>query len=72
VRIDFSDYSESIPAFAVVTLMCFTFNIAMGITAGFVLYPLCKLAAGKIKEVRPALLVLTGLSLLFYVFYPYG
>ncbi len=72
VRIDFSDYSESIPAFAVVTLMCFTFNIAMGITAGFVLYPLCKLAAGKIKEVKPALLVLTGLSLLFYVFYPYG
>jgi len=52
--------------------MCFTFNIAMGITAGFVLYPLCKLAAGKIKEVKPALLVLTGLSLLFYVFYPYG
>lgn len=72
VRIDFADYSESIPAFAVVTLMCFTFNIAMGITAGFVLYPLCKLAAGKIREVRPALLVLTGLSLLFYVFYPYG
>ena len=71
-RIDFSDYSESIPAFAVVTLMCFTFNIAMGITAGFVLYPLCKLAAGKAKQIKPALLVLTGLSLLFYVFYPYG
>ena len=33
-RIDFSDYSESIPAFAVVTLMCFTFNIAVGISAG--------------------------------------
>jgi AGZA family xanthine/uracil permease-like MFS transporter len=71
-RIDFADYSESIPAFAVVTLMCFTFNIAMGITAGFVLYPLCKLAAGKVKEIKPALLVLTGLSLLFFVFYPYG
>ncbi|MBZ5522651.1 MAG: NCS2 family permease [Acidobacteriia bacterium] len=71
-RIDFSDYSESIPAFAVVALMCFTFNIAIGITAGFVLYPLCKLAAGKPKQIRPALLVLTGLSLLFYVFYPYG
>jgi AGZA family xanthine/uracil permease-like MFS transporter len=71
-RIDFSDYSESVPAFAVVTLMCFTYNIAMGITAGFVLYPLCKLAAGKTKQIKPALLVLTGLSLLFYVFYPYG
>jgi adenine/guanine/hypoxanthine permease len=71
-RIDFSDYSESIPAFAVVTLMCFTFNIAVGISAGFILYPLSKLVAGKIRQVKPALFVLTGLSLLFFIFYPYG
>jgi len=70
-RIDFTDYSESIPAFAVVTMMCFSFNIAVGISAGFVLYPLCKLLAGKIRQVRPALYVLTVLSLLFFVFYPY-
>jgi len=71
-RIDFSDFSESIPAFAVVTLMCFTFNIAVGISAGFILYPLCKLVAGKIGQVKPALYALTVLSLLFFVFYPYG
>ncbi|HKE33319.1 MAG TPA: NCS2 family permease [Candidatus Angelobacter sp.] len=71
-RIDFSDYTESIPAFAVVTLMCFTFNIAVGITAGFVLYPICKLAAGKLAQVKPALWVLTALSLLFFIFYPYS
>ena len=70
-RIDFSDYTESIPAFAVVTLMCFSFNIAMGITAGFVLYPLCKLVGGKIGQIKPALWLLTGLSLLFFIFYPY-
>jgi AGZA family xanthine/uracil permease-like MFS transporter len=71
-HIDFRDYSESIPAFAVVTLMCFTFNIAIGITAGFILYPFCKLVAGKIRQVKPVLFVLTGLSLLFFIFYPYG
>lgn len=71
-RIDFSDYTESVPAFAVVTLMCFTFNIAVGITAGFVLHPLCKLAGGKLRELKPAIWVLTGLSLLFFIFYPYG
>lgn len=71
-KINFADYSESIPAFAVVTLMCFTFNIAVGICAGFVLYPLCKLVAGKIRQVKPALYVLTVFSLLFFVFYPYG
>jgi len=71
-RIDFKDYTESIPAFAVVTLMSFTFNIAVGIMAGFVLYPLCKLVAGKIGQVKPGLWVLTALSLLFFIFYPYG
>ena len=71
-RIDFTDYSESIPAFAVVALMGFTFNIALGITAGFVLYPICKLVAGKASELKPGLWVLTGLSVLFFVFYPYS
>lgn len=72
VRINFDDYTESIPAFAVVSLMAFTFNIAIGISAGFVLYPLCKLVAGKRDCLRPGLWVLTALSLLFFVFYPYG
>ena len=71
-RIDFSDYSESIPAFAVVALMAFTFNIAIGISAGFVLYPICKLVAGEFKHLKPGLWVLTALSLLFFVFYPYS
>ncbi len=71
-RIDFSDYSESIPAFAVVVLMAFTFNIAIGICAGFVLYPLCKLVSGQAARLKPGLWVLTALSLLFFVFYPYS
>jgi len=71
-RIDLTDYSESIPSFAVIALMAFTFNIAIGISAGFVLYPICKIVAGKYRELHPGLWVLTALSLLFFVFYPYG
>jgi AGZA family xanthine/uracil permease-like MFS transporter len=71
-RIDFGDFTESIPAFAVVSLMAFTFNIAIGICAGFVLYPICKLVAGKASHLKPGLWVLTALSLLFFVFYPYN
>jgi len=70
-HIDFADYGESIPAFAVVSLMAFTFNIAIGICAGFVLYPVCKIVAGKTSHLRPGLWVLTALSLLFFIFYPY-
>ncbi len=70
-RIDFADYTESIPAFAVISLMAFTFNIAIGICAGFVLYPICKLVSGRAGHIKPGLWVLTVLSLLFFVFYPY-
>jgi len=70
-KIDFGDFTELIPAFAVVALMSFTYNIGVGITAGFVLYPFCKLVAGRAREVKAGLWVLAALSLLFFVFYPY-
>lgn len=70
-RIQFDDFTELIPAFAVVALMSFTYNIGIGMTAGFVLYPFCKLVAGRVREVRSGLWVLAALSLLFFVFYPY-
>jgi AGZA family xanthine/uracil permease-like MFS transporter len=70
-RIRFDDFTELVPAFATITLMSFTFNIGVGMTAGFVLYPFCKVIAGRAREVRSGLWVLAGLSLLFYFFYPY-
>ena len=70
-KIQFDDFTELIPAFGVVALMSFTYNIGVGITAGFVLYPFCKLVAGRTAQLRPGLWVLTALSLLFFVFYPY-
>jgi adenine/guanine/hypoxanthine permease len=70
-RIPFDDLTELVPAFGVIALMTFTYNIGVGMTAGFVLYPLGKLVSGRAKEIRPALWVLTTLSLMFFVFYPY-
>lgn len=70
-KINFDDLTELVPAFAVIVLMSFTYNIGIGITAGFVLYPFCKLAAGRYREVKPGLWVLGALSLMFYVCYPY-
>jgi AGZA family xanthine/uracil permease-like MFS transporter len=70
-KINFRDYTEAIPAFSVIVLMSFTFNIGIGITAGFVLYPLAKLVSGKAQEVHLGLWILGALSLLFFIFYPY-
>ncbi len=70
-KIDFDDYTELIPAFSVIALMSFTYNIGIGITAGLILYPVVKLAAGRRREVHAGLWLLCGLSILFYAFYPY-
>ena len=71
-RIPFDDLSELVPAFGVIVLMAFTYNVGIGMTAGFVLYPFCKLVVGQLGEVRPALWALTALSVLFFIFYPYS
>ena len=70
-KIRFDDMSEVLPAFVVIALMIFTYNIGVGITAGFVLYPFCKLVTGRVGEVKPGLWALAALSLLYFVFYPY-
>jgi len=70
-RLDFDDYTELIPSFLTITLISFTYNIGVGMTAGLLSYPLLKAVTGRLREVPPALWVLAGLSLLFYVSYPY-
>ena len=70
-KIDFNDYTEVIPAFAVIILTSFTYNIGLGLCSGFVLFPLVKVIGGRYKEVYPAAWVLFALCLLFFVFYPY-
>jgi AGZA family xanthine/uracil permease-like MFS transporter len=69
--IDFSDYTELVPAFLTIVLMIFTFNIGVGMTAGLLSYPLLKTMAGRYREVPGGMWVFALLSLLFYIFYPY-
>ena len=70
-KIDFEDYTELLPAFAAIALMSFTYNIGLGIAAGFVLYPWFKVAAGRGGEVRAGLWMLNVLSTMLFAFYPY-
>lgn len=70
-RLDFQDLTDVIPVFTVIALMSFTYNIGIGMTAGFVIYPVIKLGAGRVREVSGGLWFLWFLSVLFYIFYPY-
>jgi AGZA family xanthine/uracil permease-like MFS transporter len=69
--IKFDDYTELFPAAATIALMSFTYNIGFGMTAGFILYPLFKIFSGKAKELTAGIWVLSGISVLLFVFYPY-
>jgi len=70
-KLQYDDLTEAIPAFVVIALMTFTYNLGIGITAGFVTYPLMKVFAGRGREVRAGMWVLGAMSVLFFVFYPY-
>lgn len=67
-RIDFDDLTEWVPAFVTIVIMLFTYNIANGLTAGLVLHPLLKIAAGRGRELNSGMIVLALLCAGYYVF----
>ncbi len=66
--IEVEDLTELVPAFATIAMMVFTYNIANGLTAGLVLHPVVKAAAGRVREVHPGGWALAALCLVYYVF----
>jgi AGZA family xanthine/uracil permease-like MFS transporter len=67
-KIDFGDLTESVPAVATVAMMVFTYNIANGLTAGLLLYPIFKVAAGRFRDVKLGSVVLAAMCLVYYLF----
>jgi len=70
-RLPFDDLTEAIPAFTVIILMSFTYNLGIGITGGFVMYVLIKVFSGRWREIKGGMWILAILSGLFFIFYPY-
>jgi AGZA family xanthine/uracil permease-like MFS transporter len=68
VYIDFADLSETVPAVATITLMLFTFNIANGLTAGLVLYPVLKVLTGRWRDLNAGNVLLGVLCLAYFVY----
>jgi AGZA family xanthine/uracil permease-like MFS transporter len=67
-KIKFDDMTEAIPAFVTLVMIVFTYSIANGLTAGLLLYPLLKAAAGRARELHPGSIVLALTCLVYYVF----
>jgi AGZA family xanthine/uracil permease-like MFS transporter len=67
-KIDFDDLTEGVPAFITLVMIAFTYNIGNGLTAGLILYPLLKLAAGRYRELNAGSIVLALACLVYHVF----
>ena len=65
--IDWSDYSEAIPAFVTMLLMPLAYSISDGIMLGMITYTLLNALAGKLKKVSVMMWVLAALFILRYV-----
>ncbi|TWT09575.1 NCS2 family permease [Reyranella sp. CPCC 100927] len=61
VEIEWSDVTEAAPAVVTALAMPFTFSIAEGIAFGFITYTGIKIAAGRIRDVHPAVGILSVL-----------
>lgn len=66
-EIDFTDYTESIPAFLTIAMMPFAYSIAEGISVGMISYVLMKLVTGRSKEISPVMYILSLVFLLRYL-----
>ncbi|MEN9857366.1 MAG: hypothetical protein RLZZ222_513, partial [Actinomycetota bacterium] len=68
--IDWEDYGIAIPAFLTIILMPFTYNISVGIGAGFVTHVVIRYIQGRRKEVHPLLLLVAGLFMVYFLSSP--
>lgn len=67
-KIDFSDFSESIPAFICIIMMPMAYSISDGILLGVISYFLINLVCGNFKKLTPTMCILAVLFMLKYLF----
>ena len=67
LQIDFSDFTNAIPAFLTFAMMPLAYSIADGIIFGIISFTVLKLAAGKKKEVNISLILLSIMFILKFV-----
>ena len=68
VKIDWEDFSESIPAFITVLLMPVAYSISDGILIGVISYVVLNALSGKFKKISVTMWILAVLFVLKYIF----
>jgi len=69
-NIDWDDLGIALPAFLTIILMPFTYNISVGIGAGFITHVLIRVFQGRGKEVHALLYLVSGLFMVYFLSSP--
>ena len=69
-NIDWDDLGIALPAFLTIILMPFTYNISVGIGAGFITHVLIRVFQGRGKEIHPLLYLVSGLFMIYFLSSP--
>jgi len=69
-NIEWDDLGIGLPAFLTIILMPFTYNISVGIGAGFVSHVIIRVVQGRGKEVHPLLFLVSGLFMVYFLSSP--
>ena len=64
LKINFDDFTESIPAFLTMVMMPLTYSIAQGIVFGMLGYVLIKLLSGRSKDISLTVYIIGGVFLI--------
>ncbi len=64
VKIDFTDFTEAIPAFLTIIMMPFAYSIAEGLVFGILSYVILKLLTGKRKDVTIVMYIVAVIFLI--------
>ena len=68
VSIDFTDRTESVPAYLCLLAMPLMYSISEGIAVGVISYVIINVAAGKAKKITPLMYILAVLFVCKYIF----
>jgi len=66
-RIDFSDIEVGFPGFIIMVMIALSYSISTGLAFGFISFVLIKIVLFRAKQVKPAMWIISLLSVLFLV-----
>ncbi len=65
-KIDFSNLNTSLPSFIIMVMIALSYSISTGLAFGFISFTVIKIITGRFRSVKPAMWIITILSLLYF------